>query len=129
MQPAPSLLARARLPRPQSMNSAGRDGFRSAPPERLGMTPSASVRHRDVAIVDQVIDRLLDVDAGADDARLLQRKTGLEDRLALRRSDLVVGELGALLELLVDDGAFKTGHADEGLLQIIVVGERILARL
>ena len=54
-------------------------------------------------LVDQVVDRLLDIHIGADHARLLQRDAGLEDRLALRRTDLVVGQLGALLELLVDD--------------------------
>src|SRR5262245_1708298 len=42
-------------------------------------TRRASVRSRHVAIVDELIDRFLDVDAGADHARLLQRKPGLEN--------------------------------------------------
>src|SRR5262249_41988800 len=89
----------------------------------------ASVRGRHVAIVDELIDRLLDVDAGADHARLLQREAGFEDRFALRRADLVVGELGALLELLVDHRAVQAGDADEVFLQLVVVRERIFARL
>src|SRR5215831_3502394 len=94
-----------------------------------GARARASVRRRHVAIVDEVVDRLLDVDTGADHARLLQRKAGFEDRFALRRADLVVGELGALLELLVDDGIGQLGNGDEGFLELPVVGERIFARL
>src|SRR5262249_20807487 len=94
-----------------------------------GARARASVRRRHVAIVDEVVDRLLDVDTGADHARLLQRKAGFEDRFALRRADLVVGELGALLELLVDDGIGQLGNGDEGFLELTVVGERIFARL
>src|SRR4029077_21159069 len=60
----------------------------------------ASVRSRHVAVIDEVVDRLLDVDARADHARLLQGDTRFQDRFPLRRTDLVVGELGALLELL-----------------------------
>ena len=40
-----------------------------------------------------------------------------------------MGELGALLELLVDDGIGQLGNGDEGFLELIVVGERIFARL
>src|SRR5215470_12622355 len=87
----------------------------------------ASVRGRDVAIVDEVVDRLLDVDARTDHARLLQGDACFEDRFPLRRADLVVGELGALLELLVDDVVRELGDGDEGLLELVVVGERILA--
>src|SRR5262245_434899 len=87
------------------------------------------LRGRHVAIVDELVDGLLDVDAGADHTRLLQRTTRFEDRFPLRRADLVVGELGAFLELLVDDRAIQAGDADEYLLQLIVIGERIFARL
>src|SRR5262245_28267804 len=89
----------------------------------------ALLRGRHVAIVDELVDGLLDVDAGADHARLLQREPRFKDRVALRRADLVVGELGALLELLVDNRAIQAGDADEYLLQLIVIGERIFARL
>ena len=64
-----------------------------------------------------------------DHARLLQREAGLQDRLALRRADLVVGELGALLELLVDHRVRQLGDGDEDLLELVIVGERIFARL
>ena len=92
-----------------------------------GTRPSVCGRH--VAVIDELIDRFLDVDAGADHACLLQREAGFEDRFALRRPNLVVGELGALLELLVDDGVGQLGDGDEGLLELIVVGERLFARL
>src|SRR5262245_30162504 len=88
----------------------------------------ASVRGRHVAIVDELVDRFLDVDAGADHACLLQREAGFEDRFPLRRPDLVVGELGALLELLVDDGIGQLGNGDEGFIELTVVGKRIFAR-
>src|SRR5262245_51222900 len=60
---------------------------------------------------------------------LLQCETGFEDRFPLRRTDLVVRELSALLELLVDDRAIQPGDADEDLLQLVVIDEGIFARL
>src|SRR5436853_5940476 len=95
---------------------------------RATIQGNASVRHY-VTIIDQVVERLLDVDARTDHAGLLQRNARLEDRFALRRADLVVDEPGAFLELLVDDVLAQLGHADEYLLELVVVGERILARL
>src|SRR6476469_977322 len=100
-----------------------------APAEPPAMTPLASVRFRHVTIVDEVIDRLLPVHARRDDARLLQSEAGLQDRVALRRPDLVVRELGALLELLVDDRVGELRSCDEDALLLVVIGERILARL
>src|SRR4051794_28642840 len=105
-------------------NAISRIAVAGAPRERR-----ASVGSRHVAIVDEIVDRLLDVDARADHARLLQGEACLEDGLPLRRADLVVSELGALLELLVDDVVRELGDGDEGLLELIVVGERIFARL
>src|SRR5581483_3259839 len=61
---------------------------------------SASVRQRHL-IVDQVVERLLDVDVRLDDAGLLQGEARGKDRVILRLADLGVGQLGALLELLV----------------------------
>src|SRR5215471_10013021 len=86
------------------------------------------VRHH-ISTVDQLIERLLDVDARADHTRLLQRNAGLKDRLPLRRADLVVDEAGALLELLVDHVLAQLGHSDEDLPELVVVRERVLARL
>src|SRR5215472_17698207 len=131
----PSVTARL-VRRPRSWRQETRHGlpmqYREIPGSYLaerarGTRPS--VRGRHVAIIDKLVDRFLDVDAGADHACLLQRKAGFEDRFPLRRADLVVGELGALLELLVDDGIGQLGDGDEGLLELIVVGERIFARL
>ena len=55
----------------------------------------------------------LHVDVGLDHAGLLKRDAGRQDRVTLRRADLAVGELGALLELLVDDGLRQLGDGDE----------------
>ena len=53
-----------------------------------GPSDAASVRQRRLAVVDQVVDRRLDVDVGLDHAGLLQREAGLQDRIraAARRS-------------------------------------------
>ena len=83
----------------------------------------------DVAVVDQVIDRLLHVHAGRNDAGLLQGEAGLQDQVALRRADLVVRELRALLELLVDHCVGELGAGDEDALFLVIVGERIFARV
>src|SRR5262245_52097504 len=73
-----------------------------------------SVRgHRDVLIVDQIVECLLHVDIGGDYAGLLQRDAGGEDGFTLRCADLVMGELGAFLELLVDNIAGQLGDRDE----------------
>src|SRR5262249_22111511 len=81
------------------------------------------------AVVDQVVDGGLHVDARRNDAGLLQGNAGGEDRLALRRAHAVVGDLGALLELLVGDRVGQLGHRDEDVFQLVVMGERIFARL
>src|SRR5215510_9601261 len=94
----------------------------------LGRDDKFSVRHH-IAVVDQIIERLFHIDTRTDHAGLLQRDAGFQDRVALRRADLVVDEPGALLELLVDHVGAQLGHADEDLLELVVVGERILARL
>src|SRR5262249_47940886 len=131
--PAPLLVSRlppapGPVPRPRSWRQETR---RSLPmqyrqcPCAEGRAGRASVRGRDVAIVDEAVDRLLDVDARTDHARLLQGDACFEDRFPLRQADLVVGELGALLELLVDDVVRELGDGDEGLLELVVVGERI----
>src|SRR6185437_8075404 len=46
-------------------------------------TRFALVGRRDVFVVDQIVDRLLDVDISREHARLLQGDTGLQDRVAL----------------------------------------------
>ena len=80
-------------------------------------------------IVDEVIDRLFDIDRRANHPRLLQRDAGFENGFALRCANLVVGELGALLELLVHHVAVELGHSDKNLLELVVMGERVSARL
>ena len=47
----------------------------------------------------------------------------------MRRANLVVSELGALLELLVDDTVRELGDGNECFLELVVVRERILSRL
>src|SRR4051812_29489417 len=126
--PRPSL-AHPSLAHPEPMTSVGRSGPGPAPAEAPAMTPLPSVRFRHVTIVDEGVDRLLHVHARRDDARLLQSEAGLQDRVALRRPDLVVRELGALLELLVDDRVGELRSCDEDALLLVVIGERILARL
>src|SRR5262245_57567897 len=71
------------------------------------------VRWQRHLIVDQRLQRRFDVDPGVDDAGLLQSETCGEDGFTLCRADAAVGELGALLELLVDDGFRQLGYADE----------------
>src|SRR4051812_40948272 len=73
----------------------------------------ASIRRQRDLIVDQRIQRRLDVDLGVDDAGLLQGDAGGEDGLALGRADPAVGQFGALLELLVDHGLRQLGGSDE----------------
>src|SRR5262245_57472311 len=109
--------------------AAPSNAISSMPDRRAALRVCASVRGRHVAIVDEVVERLLDVDARADDARLLQSEARFQDRFPLRRADRLVSELGALLELLVDDVVGELGDGDEGLLELIVVGERVFARL
>src|SRR5712691_10069294 len=89
---------------------------------------SSIPRQRDV-VVDEVIDRLLHVDIRRDHARLLERNPRRQDRVALRRADAAVGELGALLELLVDHRVGQLGDGDERLLHLVVVREREFACL
>src|SRR5258706_10267106 len=64
------------------------------------VTFPGSIRRQRNLIVDQGIERRLDVDLGVDDAGLLQGDAGREDGLALRRADAAVGQLGTFLELL-----------------------------
>ena len=73
----------------------------------------SSVRGRQISVVDQIIERLLHVDIGLDDAGLLKRNPRRQDRFALRRTDPVMGNFGAFLELLVDDGIGQLGRGDE----------------
>src|SRR3954465_9662102 len=89
----------------------------------------ASIRRQRDLVVDQRIKRRLDVDLGVDHAGLLQSEAGGEDGVALGAADAAVGEFGALLELLVDDFSRQLGDADEGLLQVVVIRQRIFARL
>src|SRR5947208_16512893 len=89
--------------------------------------PPSIRRQRDL-VVDQRIQRCLDVDLGIDDAGLLQREARGEDGVALRGADAAVGQFGTLLELLVDDRFRQLGYADEGLLEVVVIGQRIFAR-
>src|ERR1051326_7881010 len=81
------------------------------------------------AVVDQVVDGGLHVDARRNDPGLLQGDAGGEDRLALRRADAVMGDLGALLELLVGDRVGQLGHRDERVFELVIMGERVFARL
>src|SRR6186997_1752885 len=85
-----------------------------------------SVRQRN-AVVDQRVDRRLDVDVRSNDAGLLQRKSRLQDRVFLRRTDLGMRQLGAFLELLVDDGVRQFGDRDEDLLHLVIIGQRKFA--
>src|SRR5262249_9585210 len=74
-------------------------------------------RYRDVLIVDEIVECLLHVDICRDNTGLLERDAGSKDRLPLWRADLVMRELGALLELLVDNVSGQLGHRDEVRLQ------------
>src|ERR1700740_344185 len=73
-------------------------------PDANAMWPNLSARvargapssRRDVAVVDQFLERVLDVDVARNDAGLLQRDTGLQDGVALLRADAVVREVGPL---------------------------------
>src|SRR3974390_1146116 len=76
-------------------------------------------RHREVLVVDQVVEHLFHIDVGRYDARLLQGDASGEDRVALLRADLVVGEPRALLELLVDDRVCQLGEGAEGGLPFV----------
>ena len=83
---------------PFSAVIAGHDEFEAAashhiPRQLVTVTWRSSIRSSSVFLTSTL---------APDHARLLQRQAGLEDRIALRRADPVVGELGALLELLVD---------------------------
>src|SRR5262249_1050647 len=84
-------------------------GFSSSPWRGGTVTkPLRSIRERRLG-VDQIVDRLLDVDVSLDDPRLLQCHSGLQDRVALVVPDLVVVQVGALLELNVGDGVRQLG--------------------
>src|SRR5215831_15482153 len=97
--------------------------------KRLGKASRGSVRrYCDVLIVDEIIQRLLHVDIGRNDAGLLQCDASGENGLALRRPHFVVRELGALLELLVDHVSRQLGDGNEISLELIVVRQRIFAR-
>src|SRR4051794_26851106 len=60
-------------------------------------TRPRSIRRQRDLVVDQSIERCLHIDLGIDHAGLLQSEARGEDRLALRRADAAVGQLGALL--------------------------------
>src|SRR5947207_5456602 len=94
-----------------------------------GERVKTSIRRQWNLIVDQRIQRGLDVHLGLDDAGLLQRYTGRQNRLALRRADPAVRQLGALLELLVDNVIRQFCRRDKRLLQIVVMAKRIFACL
>src|SRR6201999_4338766 len=79
---------------------------------RRGPGSDGSVRQRH-ARIDQAVERRLHIDVGLDHAGLLEREPRRQDRVTLRRADLVVGDVGALLELLVDDFAGQLGRGDE----------------
>src|SRR5579885_3324642 len=75
------------------VESNRRPSFRSGRTRRgprRATAPIRSVRGLDVFVVDQVVDRLGDVDIGRQHAGLLQGEAGLQDRVALIRTDLVV---------------------------------------
>src|SRR4051812_31398394 len=91
-------------------------------------TVPASIRRQRDLVVDQRVQRRLDVALGVDDAGLLQREARGKDRLALRGAEAAVGEFGALFQLLVDDFARQLGDADERLLQVVVIRQRIFSR-
>src|SRR5437764_2112691 len=93
------------------------------------MTVCCSVARRYVAVVNERIQGLLDLHASGNDPRLLQRKPRLENAFALRGTDLVVRELGAFLELLVDDRSVELGGGDEYPLELVIVQKRCLARV
>src|SRR5580692_11691747 len=91
--------------------------------------PAAPRLSADVAVVHQIVERLLHVDIGRDHAGLLQGEAGLQNGVALLGADAVEGQLGALLELDVDDGAGQFCHVHEDALFVVVVGQAIFARL
>src|SRR5260370_27672808 len=72
-----------------------------------------SIRRQRILVVDERVERRLDVELGVDHAGLLQRQARGEDRLALRRADTAVGQLGTLLELLVDHRLGEFCHRDK----------------
>src|SRR5262249_36515995 len=102
-----------------------KDGSRLAL-RAAGMT--TSVRHH-VFVGDHSIELLLYLDPRADPPRVAQGAAGVQARVSLGRADRIVGQPGALLELLVDHVLAQLGHADEDPLELVIVGERVLARL
>src|SRR5215471_9390640 len=80
-------------------------------------------------IVNQIVERFFDVDVTGDDSGLLQRQSGLEDGVALRRADAVEIKIGALLKLDIDHRAGKLGRLDEHALLVVVVRQAIFARV
>src|SRR6185436_15349098 len=97
-------------------NPAGGGPGRRTEARRTRANRTASVGDRHVTVVDQLIDRLLDVDVRLDHAALLQREACFQDRFPLVRPDAIEGEPGALLELLVHHRIVESGHADKHLL-------------
>src|ERR1041385_3983331 len=86
---------------------------RPSPPGEGGTERAARaglIRHRHPFVVDQAVERLLHIDIGLDHAGLLQRDAGLQDRVALLGADLVVGDGGAFLQLLVGDRVGELGR-------------------
>src|SRR5580704_17818109 len=84
---------------------------------------------RDVAVVDQIVQRLFHVHVWRDDAGFLQRQPGFQNGVALWRPDLVEGQFGPLFKLNVDDRVGQFGDVHEDALFIVVMSETIFARL
>src|SRR5580700_7818194 len=80
-----------------------------------------------ITIVDQTVERLLYIDARREHPRLLQRQTRLQNGIALWRANAIEGQLGAFLELNIDDFAGQLGHRHEDPLLVVVMGETIFA--
>src|SRR5439155_4566869 len=93
--------------------AAGLEALSLRSQARLPGRHRASMGRQRNLIVDQGIDRSLDVNLGIDHASLLQREAGGEDGLALRRANPAMGEFGSFLQLLVDHRVRQVGDADE----------------
>src|SRR5690606_31894021 len=81
------------------------------------------------AIIEQVVDGLIDIPIGRKDTSLLQRKTCREDRGALIGADAIMGELSAFAQLLLCDLQRNAGLAGEKLGQGVGVVQRPFAGL
>src|SRR5579862_6019438 len=88
-----------------------------AKPRVPGMTmfSASSLRRYHVVIVDERIERALDVDIGFDDAGLLQRQSRGENGVTLRLADLAVRQIGAFAQLLLHHILRQLGGGDEAL--------------